>query len=183
MPDVAFEVFSDMKLRVVNIPLVMAYRPLGGLFGTNRIGPAESHHTRTDGDAKPPRFGFDAATPRARGPRRCRFTQCRGCGDHFGRREPQPQSIDSTQLAGRDPVADRLADIFGTYNKPAGRGRVEAGCFCGRTADRCRSPALRPGGLGRSRPPVDRGTRRTAPWYRAIRCKSRAANRRRRRAD
>lgn len=30
---------------------------------------------------------------------------------------------------------ERLADIFGTYNKPPGRGRVDVGCLGRRTAD------------------------------------------------
>ncbi|BBC68279.1 hypothetical protein MMRN_51750 [Mycobacterium marinum] len=150
-----------MELRIVNVTLVMSNTPFGGLLDTNRIGPTESHHTRTDSDAKPSGFRLAPATRSARCPRRRRFEVRRSGGDHLGRREPQPQCIDRPQLTGCARVANRLADIFGTYNKPAGRGWVEAGRLGRRTADRWRSPALRPGGLGRSRPPVHRGTRRT----------------------
>lgn len=160
---------SYMELHVVNIPLVMADCPFGGFLGANRIGPPEPHDAGTDGYPKPPGFRLDPAAGGTRCPRSRRFEQCRSGVDHLGTREPQPQGVDRPQLACRDPVANRLADIFGTYNKPAGRGRVEAGRLGGRTVDRCRSPALRPGGLGRSRPPVNRAARRTVPERRAAR--------------
>lgn len=165
------EIVLDSKLGIVNVTLMMANGPFGGLLGTNRIGPTESHNTRAYSDAKPSGFRLHPATGRARRPRWCRFEQRCGCGDHLGRREPQPQCVDRAQLARRDPVVHRLADIFGTYNKPAGRGRVEAGCRGRCPADRWRSPALRPGGLGRSRPPVHRGTCGTEPERRFIWCR------------
>jgi hypothetical protein len=48
VPGHAFEVISDMELRVVNIPLVMANCPFGSQFGPNGIGPPEPHDTGTD---------------------------------------------------------------------------------------------------------------------------------------
>jgi hypothetical protein len=157
------QIVPDSKLYIVNVTLVMTNCPLGSLLGTKRIGPTESHNARTDSDAKPSGFRLDAATRRTTCPRRRRLEQRRSGGDHLGTREPQPQRIDGPQLTGRGSVIDRLTDISGTYNKPAGRGRVKAGCLGRHPADHCRSRALRPGGLGRSRPPVNRGTRRTVP--------------------
>ncbi len=120
------QVVLDSKLGIVNVTLVMANGPFGGLLDSNRIGPTESHNTGADGNAKPSGFWLDPATGRTRCPRRCRFEQCRCRRDHLGTREPQPQRVDRPQLPGRDPVGNRVADIFGTYNKPAGRGWVEA---------------------------------------------------------
>lgn len=168
-PDCGREVFSDVQFRVIDVALVTPHGPFCRFLRTDRVGPTESHDARPDGDTEPSGFRLDPATGRTRRPRRCRFEQCRSGGDHLGTREPQTQRVDRPQLPGCARVVHRFADIFGTYNKPAGRGRVEVGCLGRRTADRCRSRALRPGGLGRSRPPVHRGTRRTGPQWRAVR--------------
>ncbi|RWA18083.1 hypothetical protein MELE44368_24120 [Mycolicibacterium elephantis DSM 44368] len=157
------EVVSDMQLRIVNVTLVMTDGPFCGLLGTDGIGPPESHDARTDSDAKPSGFGFGVSAPRPTSPRCCWFEQCRSRGDRLGAREPQPQRVDRPQFPGRDPVAESAADIFGTYDKPAGPGRVDAGA----PGDvQPTAVALAPcglGGLGRSRLPVNRGTDRTAP--------------------
>ncbi|MCI4674592.1 hypothetical protein [Candidatus Mycolicibacterium alkanivorans] len=58
------QIVLDSKLCIVNVTLVMSKGPFGGLLGTNRIGPAQSHNTRTDGDAKPSGFRLDPATRR-----------------------------------------------------------------------------------------------------------------------
>lgn len=108
-----------MKFRVVNVTLVMTDCPFGGFLGPDGIGPPESHDTRADDDAEPPGFRFDTTTLRARSPRRRPLEQRRRSGGHLGTREPQPQCVDRPQLPGRDPVGNRVADIFGTYNKPA----------------------------------------------------------------
>jgi hypothetical protein len=115
-----FEVISDTEHCVVNVTLVMSDCPFGALLGPDRIGPAESNDTRTDENAETSGFRFDTAAPRTTGPRWCRFEQCRRRGDRVGAGEPQPQGVDRAQLPGRDPIGDRLADIFGAYNKPAG---------------------------------------------------------------
>ena len=95
-----------MELRVINIPLVMAYRPFGGLLGPDRVGPPEPYDTRPDGNAKPPGFRFDTATPKTVGPRFRRLEQSSCRGDHLGAREPQPQCVDRPQLARRDTVGE-----------------------------------------------------------------------------
>jgi hypothetical protein len=154
-----FEVSFDTQLLVINVALVMANGPFSGFLGPDRVRPSEPHDARADGDAELSGLRLDTSTPGTARPRQSWFEQCRSRGDHLGAREPQPQCVERPQLTVREPVDNRVADIFGTYNKPAGRGWVEAGCRGGRTADRWRSPALRPGGLGRSRSPVHRGTR------------------------
>ncbi|MCX8556060.1 hypothetical protein OS121_13325 [Mycolicibacterium mucogenicum] len=94
MPGIAFEVIPDMKLRVVNVTLVMTDGPFGGLLGPDRIGPPEPYDTGTDGDAEPSGFGLGAATLSAASPRFRGLEQCRCRRDHLGAREPQPQRVD-----------------------------------------------------------------------------------------
>ncbi len=118
-----------MKFRFVNVTLVMTDGTFGSLLGPDRVGPSKPYDTRTNGDPKPPRLWLSTATLSAASPRFRGLEQCRSCNDHLGTGEPQPQCVDRPQLAGRDPVGNRVADIFGTYNKPAGRGRVEARCL------------------------------------------------------
>lgn len=129
VPGCESDVIFDMQLGVVDVTLVMTDGPFGGFLGPDGIGPPEPYDARTDGDAKTSRFRFGASASGTRCPRCRRLEQCRSGGDHLGAREPQSQCIDRPQLAGLDPVEHRVADIFGTYNKPAGRGRVEVGCL------------------------------------------------------
>jgi hypothetical protein len=82
------QIRSDSELRVIHVTLVMANGPFGGFLGTNRIGPTESHNTRTDSDAKPSGFRLDTATPRPTGPWSRRLEQRRSGGDHLGRSRP-----------------------------------------------------------------------------------------------
>ena len=119
MVGIAIKVISESKLCVVNVTLVMTDCPFGGFLNPDGICPAEPHDTGTDRDTKSPGFRFDTAAPTTTGPRWCGFEQRRCRRDQLGAREPQPQCVDRPQLPGREPVGNRVADIFGTYNKPA----------------------------------------------------------------
>jgi len=50
---IVFEVTSDVQLRIVDVTLVMTDCPFGGFLGSDGVGPAESHDTGTDENAKP----------------------------------------------------------------------------------------------------------------------------------
>nr|WP_237082510.1 hypothetical protein [Mycobacteroides abscessus] len=121
-----FEVSFDTQLLVINVALVMANGPFSGFLGPDRVRPSEPHDARADGDAELSGLRLDTSTPGTARPRQSWFEQCRSGRDHLGTRESHSQCVGRPKLAGRDFVVNRLADIFGTYNKPAGCGRVEA---------------------------------------------------------
>ncbi|EHB97345.1 hypothetical protein PP451_15750 [Mycobacteroides abscessus] len=106
MPGIVFEVISDMKLRIINVALVMTDCPFGGFLSSDGVGPPESYDTRPNGDAEPPGFRFGTAGPRTTSPRWCRLEQRRCRRDHLGAREPQAQCVDRPQLARRDTVGE-----------------------------------------------------------------------------
>ena len=91
--------------------------PFRSSLDPDRISPPESGDTGADSDTKSSGFSFGASAPRTTNPRCCRLQHFRSRGDHLEAGEPPAQRIDRTQLNGGNPVGDRAADIFGTYNK------------------------------------------------------------------